>query len=130
MIVKLGLFLLGLVNLAGVLFLYFVVGKWLKKQDELQKKLLQLQKSIRGLQVADMRFNRKVDELKHETEEALNQAEHDEGDVSREEKYHYALKLLQMGLNLEEVMKSCELGRAEAELLQTMEGYQRMKRKS
>ena len=114
-------------NLALIGFFYVVSIKWVKKIQALEKKVYQLQKLIRGLQTADMRFSRKVDELQHETEQLSHSASEmtDSHELQQNEKYRYALKLLQMGMGIDEVMKTCEIGHAEAELLQSIEGYQR-----
>lgn len=118
----------GVVNLSLILFFYVVSIKWVKKIQALEKKIHQLQKLIRGLQTADMRFSRKVDELQQETEQLSSSTleSTESPDLKHNDKYRYALKLLQMGMDLDEVMETCEIGHAEAELIQNLDGYQRV----
>lgn len=131
MIKSMFILLFCVLNLSLIAFFYVVSIKWVKKIQSLEKKVYQLQKLIRGLQTADMRFSRKVDELQHETELLSTHAAdgHESSELKPDEKYRYALKLLQMGMDLDEVMKTCGIGHAEAELIQNLEGYQRVAKK-
>jgi len=46
--------------------------------------------------------------------------------VSAPSAYKQALKMVSMGADTEEVMTSCDLGRAEAELLTNLQGYRKV----
>ena len=83
---------------------------------------------IRGLQQADMYFNRQVNALQEETEQMALDRDQASADGSEENKYHYASKLLQQGMTVEEVMTTCNLMRSEAVLLQILDGYRQFKK--
>ena len=123
---------LCLFNFALLIFFYVVSVKWVKKIQAMEKKIYQLQKVIKSLQTADIRFSRKVDELQQEAEQ-MSVSSMDPSDlgqeISKNETYRYALKLLQMGMNLEDVMETCKIGHAEADLLQNLEGYQKISKR-
>jgi hypothetical protein len=70
--------------------------------------------------VLDKKFNRLFAQI-----EALDSKQESlELDVKKDSAYHQAIKMLELGENSEEVMKSCHLTKAEVDLLSNLNGYQ------
>lgn len=96
--------------------------------DLLKKNNFLLEKEIKALLSADIAFGRNFTYFKNQLNQLDDRLLAIENSRGNEGGYQYALKILEKGGSLEEVMTSCHLTRAEAELITNLQAYKSLVR--
>lgn len=96
----------------------------LKKQvQDVMKELKQLQRSHTVLVNADLGFAKQAAEITRQLVSMDNQLQSLENIRDNDGGYQHALRILEMGGGKEEIINSCHLSNAEAELLMNLNAY-------
>lgn len=105
----------------------FNLERHLDKQKELQKRQQQeindLFQESKALLNADIVFGRSIKKLNQQFDSLDTRQETIELDSKKDSSYQNAIKLLQLGESPESVIASCNLSRAEVDLLCNLNGY-------
>ncbi|WED43756.1 DUF2802 domain-containing protein [Legionella cardiaca] len=114
--------------LSGIFFhlirRYQQAAELLKKQNqEIIQELKQLQRSHAVLINADLGFAKKITEINRHLISMDNQIQSLENKRDNDGGYQHALRILEMGGDKEEIITSCHLSSAEAELLMNLNAY-------
>lgn len=88
-----------------------------KSRDSLQKRILELSTSNINLGGAIQGVVSELQQTKYQQDEMKEEMTSHEQHDPESRFYTRAVKLVELGANLEEIMRECELPRAEAELL-------------
>jgi len=88
-----------------------------KSRDSLQKRVLELSTSNINLGGAIQGVVSELQQTKYQQDEMKEEMTSHEQQDPESRFYTRAVKLVELGANLEEIMRECELPRAEAELL-------------
>lgn len=124
--------------LGSALFLFFVsvvfavVAAYLYKKLKIIEKQMQIvvsknesiEREIRALLRADIIFGQSLSQLKKHLLALDDKQTMFESRRSNDGCYQHALKLLEMGTPVEQVIQDCNLTHAEAELLANLQAYQ------
>lgn len=98
--------------------------KHLKKMVESNKETLrQLDFEKQTLLNADLRFNQQIKDIHQQILSLDKQVQANSNVRDNDGGYQHALKILSMGGSKEEIMASCHLSNAEAELLTNLNAY-------
>lgn len=87
------------------------------------KRLVIVEQEMKALLGADITFGRSLANLKDQLNAIDDRQSRVENRRSNDGGYQHALKLLSMGSSVEEVMQTCNLTHAEAELLANLQAY-------
>ncbi|WP_367605684.1 DUF2802 domain-containing protein [Legionella sp. W05-934-2] len=119
-------------SIVAVLTMVFGMIAWRQTQQikHLNKRLEANQESLRQFALekqtllnADLRFNQQLKEI-HQQILSLDKQIQANGNIRNNDGgYQHALKILSMGGTKEEIMNSCHLSNAEAELLMNLNAY-------
>lgn len=109
---------------------YYLFHYQYKQQLVFKKQLHLLQQSIQQiikdhpiLIHADLVFARQMREITHQLISMDNQLQSLENKRDNDGGYQHALRILEMGGNREEIIDSCHLSSAEAELMMNLQAY-------
>lgn len=123
--------LLLLLGLGAVSFtLYRKLQLQEKKLTQLSKKLGHQELEQAALVNADLVFARQMAEINRQLTSIDTQVQQLETKRDNDGGYQHALRILQMGGDKEEIMASCHLSNAEAELLLNLNAYRSALRKN
>lgn len=86
--------------------------------------LRQFESEKQTLLNADLRFNQQIKEIHQQILSLDKQIQSNSNIRENDGGYQHALKILSMGGSKEEIMASCHLSNAEAELLMNLNAYQ------
>lgn len=118
------------VGVSVALALLYAVYTQRKQLDTLRMQLAELDKSIKEvlrnhpvLVNADLVFSRQIHELNSHLLSVDNQLQELANTRNNDGGYQHALKILEMGGDKEEIVSSCHLSNAEAELLMNLHAY-------
>lgn len=118
------------INVIIFLFLINFLLNQRKQLLALQEKLHQLGKSVEQivrdhpvLINADLLFSRQLKEINSQLISMDNQLQDLENKRDNDGGYQHALRILEMGGNRDEIVSSCHLSNAEAELLMNLQAY-------
>ncbi len=89
----------------------------------LEKNLEQINKDYPILINADLLFAKQLAEINKQLVSMDNQIQNLENKRDNDGGYQHALRILEMGGSREEIMDSCHLSNAEAELLMNLQAY-------
>nr|WP_045107537.1 DUF2802 domain-containing protein [Legionella hackeliae] len=89
----------------------------------IRQELKQLQRSHMVLVNADLGFSKQIAEINRQLVSMDNQLQALENKRDNDGGYQHALRILEMGGDKEEIMNSCHLSNAEAELLMNLHAY-------
>lgn len=109
-----------------VLALLYAHQKIRRLSRELQcqeDQLKTLMKDLKALFSADIVFGKSLSELQTQLVSLDNRIEQLENTRHNDSSYPHALKILDMGGDKQEIMDSCHLSNAEAELLKNLHAY-------
>lgn len=95
-----------------------------KQLESASKHILAIEREIKALLSADIVFGRSVTNLKAQLSALDDKQGMLENRRSNDGGYQHALKLLEMGSSVEDIIKDCNLTSAEAELLANIQAYQ------
>ena len=124
MIITLIVALTGVCLLAVASFASFRRLKKLKIELANQQKQTELaMNEIKSLLSADILFGKSLAELNQQIISIDNKIEHIDNQRHNDGGYQHALKILEMGGDKLEIMESCHLSNAEAELLINLHAY-------
>ena len=102
----------------------------LNRQSEIQEKRLQLiEKESQALLHADIIFGKSLSELDNLLKQIDNRQEMLENQRNNDSAYQHALRILQMGGGVEEIIEDCNLSQAEADLLANIHAYHTVNQK-
>lgn len=93
------------------------------KYTNIDKKMVQLLKDYHLLVNADLLFARQLREVNAQLVSMDNQLQALENQRENDGGYQHALRILEMGGDKKEIIESCHLSNAEAELLVSLEAY-------
>nr|WP_238583815.1 DUF2802 domain-containing protein [Legionella brunensis] len=112
------------------LFFFSVIRRYQKSLEELKQhiqgitqELKQLQRSYTVLVNADLGFAKQAAEINRQLVSMDNQLQALENKRDNDGGYQHALRILEMGGDKEEIINSCHLSNAEAELLMNLNAY-------
>lgn len=91
--------------------------------DGLEKKIEQITRDHPILINADLLFAKQIREINRQLVSMDNQLQDLENKRDNDGGYQHALRILEMGGDREEIMNSCHLSNAEAELLMNLQAY-------
>jgi len=91
--------------------------------DALSKQMDQINKDYPLLVNADLVFSRQLREVNKQLISIDNQLQELENKRDNDGGYQHALRILEMGGNRDEIVNSCHLSSAEAELLMNLQAY-------
>jgi septal ring factor EnvC (AmiA/AmiB activator) len=94
-----------------------------EKYTGLEKNLAQMIKDHPILVNADLQFAKQLREINRQLVSMDNQLQDLENKRDNDGGYQHALHILEMGGNKEEIIDSCHLSSAEAELLMNLQAY-------
>lgn len=94
-----------------------------KKLDNLNEAIHQHQLEQSAVVNADLVFAKKLAEINRQLVSMDNQLQSLETKRDNDGGYQHALKILEMGGNKDEIVSSCHLSNAEAELLMNLNAY-------
>lgn len=113
--------------LAVVLMVYLQQGKSLKSMksdlDQLRKDQQELSRDHPALVTADLYFARQLQELNQQLISMDGQLQQLENVRQNDGGYQHALRILEMGGSRDEIMDSCHLSKAEADLIMNLHAY-------
>ena len=95
-----------------------------KSIESLISKNKSIEREMRALLRADIIFGQSVSHLKKQLLSLDDKQTMFESRRSNDGGYQHALKLLEMGSSIEQIIKDCNLTHAEAELLANLQAYQ------
>lgn len=90
---------------------------------DLAKNMDQMNRDHPILINADLLFSRQIREINSQLVSMDNQLQDLENKRDNDGGYQHALRILEMGGNRDEIMESCHLSNAEAELLMNLQAY-------
>jgi chromosome segregation ATPase len=90
---------------------------------EHEKTIKEMTMEVRSLLSADIVFGKGIKELNEQITSLDKKIEQLENHQPNDGGYQHALRILEMGGNKEEIIKSCHLTNAEAELLMNLNAY-------
>jgi septal ring factor EnvC (AmiA/AmiB activator) len=96
---------------------------WQEHSCTLGKSIEQLIKDHPMLINADLRFAKQLREINSQLVSMDNQLQDLENKRDNDGGYQHALRILEMGGNKDEIVESCHLSNAEAELLMNLQAY-------
>ncbi len=103
----------------ALVYTLFALHRLSSLSKNLQQKLFQLQNEIRAINSGNLGMGRKISQFAEEIANAdINQLQQDS--TQSEKNYQQASLLLSRGATIEEVVDSCDIAPAEAELLAIM----------
>ncbi|KTC89983.1 DUF2802 domain-containing protein [Fluoribacter dumoffii] len=94
-----------------------------EKVDAQQKAIDQITKDHPMLVHADLLFSKQLQEINRQLISMDNQIQDLENKRDNDGGYRHALRILEMGGNREEIVESCHLSPAEADLLMNLQAY-------
>lgn len=94
-----------------------------EKVDTLEKSVEQIVKDHPMLINADLLFSRQIREITGQLVSMDNQLQDLENIRANDGGYQHALRILEMGGDKDEIITSCHLSHAEAELLMNLQAY-------
>lgn len=95
-----------------------------KHIEELRSKNKAMERELRALLRADIIFGQSVSHLKKQLLALDDKQTMFESRRSNDGGYQHALKLLEMGSSIEQIIQDCNLTHAEADLLANLQAYQ------
>lgn len=117
------LLFLSLATCTGLVVLALHVRSYQRELIKLEKALHESELKINNQQTFSKAFIKRIDAINQQLQGMNDAQESIEKNIQGQGSYKQALKMVEMGASLDEVMETCELGRAEAELLQNIQGY-------
>lgn len=120
---------LTITSLLSVFFLNLIfryhrsINELRQKVGEITKELKQCQRNHTLLINADLVFAKQVAEINRQLVSMDNQLQALENKRDNDGGYQHALRILEMGGDKEEIISSCHLSNAEAELLMNLHAY-------
>jgi septal ring factor EnvC (AmiA/AmiB activator) len=109
--------------LVSVIALFSRLRQQQKIIDEKQNQIKEIMTEIKALLNADIIFGKSVTELNQHVVSLDSKIEQLENRQQNDGSYQHALRILEMGGGKEEIMQSCHLSNAEAELLINLNAY-------
>ena len=127
------IYLMSIVPLTVNLLLAYVVWQQLHESQQLTKRVTQLEQDLSSM-VKDCRLLVKADvDMEHQIQALDKQLVSMDKHIQSLENvrandggYQHALRILEMGGSKEEVVQSCHLSNAEAELLMNLNAYRKV----
>lgn len=108
-----------------------VISQELKRQKARSQKLgldfSELSQELKALLNADLALDKRIKTLSAQLESLDARQDRIEQGVQKDSAYQQAIKLLEHGEPAEEVMSTCNLSKAEVDLLCNLNGYQTLK---
>lgn len=93
------------------------------KIDSLEQSIIQITREHPVLINADLVFAKQLKEINSQLISMDNQLQNLENIRDNDGGYQHALRILEMGGNREEIVNSCHLSNAEAELIMNLQAY-------
>lgn len=122
-LLSIGGVLLALLALKALFDYYKAFMKMARQVRELKAELEQLQINHNLLVNADLGFGKQIAEITRQLISMDNQLQALENKRENDGGYQHALRILEMGGNKDEIIDSCHLSNAEAELLMNLQAY-------
>ncbi|KTC85747.1 DUF2802 domain-containing protein [Legionella drozanskii] len=122
-ILSIGGLLLALLSLKALITYHRMFMKMARQVKELNTELEQLQVNHNLLVNADLGFGKQITEINRQLISMDNQLQALENKRDNDGGYQHALRILEMGGNKDEIIDSCHLSNAEAELLMNLQAY-------
>lgn len=112
--------LVAVVGLVSLIFI-FRLGRMYQK---VLKQLMQLQNEVRAMSRGNLGMGRKISKVSKEVANVESLQQENLSNFGKDKKYEQAGLLLSRGVSIDEVVESCDIAPAEAELLAIMQKAQ------
>lgn len=124
MMMALGIYFILFVIAGNILYLqYKQIASLNEKISDLTKNLDEVQKNHPVLINADLLFSKQLKDINSQLVSMDNQIQNLENKRANDGGYQHALRILEMGGNKDEIIDSCHLSNAEADLLLNLQAY-------
>ncbi|KTD39398.1 hypothetical protein Lnau_0165 [Legionella nautarum] len=122
-ILSIGGLLFALLSLKALIVYHKSFIRMRRQVKEIKAELEQLQINHNLLVNADLGFGKQIAEITRQLISMDNQLQALENKRDNDGGYQHALRILEMGGNKDEIIDSCHLSNAEAELLMNLQAY-------
>ncbi|WP_298626999.1 DUF2802 domain-containing protein [uncultured Legionella sp.] len=121
-----------LLSINVIIFLFIVnfilnqrkqIVSFQNKIDSLEQSIIQITRDHPVLINADLVFSKQLKEINNQLISMDNQLQNLENIRDNDGGYQHAIRILEMGGNREEIVNSCHLSNAEAELIMNLQAY-------
>jgi hypothetical protein len=124
MMIALGVYFILFVVAGNILYVqYKQIVSLNEKISDLTKNVDEVQKSHPVLINADLLFSKQLKDINSQLVSMDNQIQNLENKRVNDGGYQHALRILEMGGNKDEIIDSCHLSNAEADLLLNLQAY-------
>lgn len=100
--------------------------RMVREFDRQIQRIKDMKQALHDQQHDTQAFIERFDVLDSQINQVNEQQEDLTNNLSNSSAYKQALKMIEMGASLEDVMSTCEMGRAEASLLFNLQGYKKI----